>query len=123
MTWQDLLGVRWRWRPRKAVRVVVATAVTVAVVAPLLLALVLLCLGIGVLWTGVLVATALLFLWIAEKWWVVVDPENLLLWLKLLPGIWSWAHEDALPAHGADAGPETRSNPSISQEHWSARPW
>lgn len=120
MTWQDVLGVRWRWRPRRAVRVVVATAVTVLVVAPLLLVLVLLCLGIGVLWTGVLVATAVLFLWIAEKWWIVLDPDNLLLWLTFLPGIWSWVHEDdedATPALRADAP----SNPSLSQEDWPTR--
>ena len=119
MTWQDVLGVRWHWRPRRAVRVVVATAVTVSIVTPLLLVLVLACLGIGVLWTAVLVATALLFLWIAEKWWIVVDPDNLLLWLKLLPSMWSWAHEE----DEAPEAPGARSNPSIEQENWPTRPW
>ena len=76
MTWQDVLGVRWRWRPRRAVRVVVAIAVTVVVVASLLLVLV--CLPVDRRAVDrVLVATALLFLWIAEKWWIVVDPDNL----------------------------------------------
>jgi hypothetical protein len=94
MSWQDLLGVRWSWQPRRSVRVVVATSVTVVVVASLLLVLAGLCLSIGVGWTAILVATAILFLWIAEKWWIVFDPDNLLLWLKLLPGIWRWVHED-----------------------------
>src|SRR4051812_14686488 len=125
MTSHDLLRLPWRWRPRRAVRLVVATAGTVAVVAPLLAVLVLLCLAVGVLWTGVLVATALLFLWIAEKWWVVVEPENLLLWLKLVPGLWSWVHEDdraSPPSLRADDD-ETRGHPSISQERWPTRPW
>ena len=97
MSWQDLLGVRWSWQPRRSVRVVVATSVTVVVVASLLLVLVGLCLTIGFGWT------AILFLWIAEKWWIVFDPDNLLLWLKLLPGIWRWVHEDDPVAPDSDA--------------------
>lgn len=123
MTWQDVRGVRWGWRPRRPVRVVVATALTVAVVAPLLLVLVLLCSWVGVLWTGVLVATAWLFLWIAEKSWVVLDPDNLLLWLKFVPGVWSWVHDDDGDPPAPHAQAETRVSPAISQERWSSRPW
>ena len=71
-----------------------ATSVTVAVVAPLLLLVVGMCIAIGVGWTGVIVAAAVLLVWISEKWWIVLDPDNLLLWLKFLPGIWRWVHED-----------------------------
>ncbi len=55
---------------------------------------VLLCVAVGIGWTGLLVAAAALFVWIAEKWWVVLDPQNPLIWLRFLPGIWRWAHED-----------------------------
>ncbi|KQY44090.1 hypothetical protein [Cellulomonas sp. Root137] len=126
MTWQDVLGVRWTWRPRRAVRRTVATAVTVVVVGTLLGTVVWLCLWIGVGWTGILVAAALLFLWISEKWWIVVEPDNALLWLKFLPGIWAWVHEDEAPplqARPPAVETEGRRNPSLSQERWPTRPW
>ena len=129
MTWQDVLGVRWTWRPTRAVRVVVATAATVVIVGSLLFTLVYLCLWLGVGWAAVLVAAALLFLWVAEKWWIVLDPENLLLWLKFVPGMWHWVHEDddelqlRTPGLTIDVPTEQRTNPSITQERWSPRPW
>ncbi|WP_315096844.1 hypothetical protein [uncultured Cellulomonas sp.] len=126
MTWHDVLGVRWTWRPHRAVRLVVATAITVVVVGSLLFTLVYLCLWIGIGWTGILLGAALLFLWISEKWWIVVEPDNLLLWLKFLPGIWSWVHDDdEAPLRGEVLAPPApvRTNPSISQEKWPTRPW
>lgn len=121
MTWQDVLGVRWSWRPRRSVRTVVATSVTVAVVAPLLLLVVGMCIAIGVGWTGVVVAAAVLLVWISEKWWIVLDSDNLLLWLKFLPGIWRWVHEDD-PAQAVPEADPGR-NPALTQESWPPRSW
>ena len=119
MSWQDVLGVRWSWRPRRTVRAVVATAVTVAVVAPLLLVVVGLCVSIGIGWTGVLVVAAVLVVWVSEKWWIVLDPDNLLLWLKFLPGIWRWVHEDD-PVPAVPESDPVR-HPSFTHENWPTR--
>ncbi|WP_426592066.1 hypothetical protein ACPPVS_09695 [Cellulomonas sp. McL0617] len=111
-TWQDLLGVRWSWYPERRVRRAVAVTATAAVVAPLLLLTASFVIAFGVGWTAVIVATTALFVWVAEKWWIVFDADNLLLWLKFLPGIWAWVHEDDPTPEPVD---EPR-NPAFTQD-------